>query len=149
MLWHARVYMYTMYIDTNAVHATLALNGSPIPQLQTSDASALSFKEFTLQEACRRAGIRYIQYAIVKEFHRGDTAYFPGILQGLGESKFQHLVLALRELFAVRNPAVGSVARWSNDVQTNGYSPVGSIFVCRNNTIQEIGEVHQLGAFAR
>ena len=137
-----------MQVYDEAVHCALALNGSPVPQQRTFTASALRFQEFTLQEACRQAGIRHAQYAVVKELHGGDTTYFPGILQGLGERPYQRLVLALRELFSVRNPA-GGVARWSAAVQANGNNPIGSIFVCRNSVIEEVGEVHQIGAFAR
>ena len=36
---------------------------------------------------------------------------------------------------------------WSNAVQANGNNPVGSIFVCRNSVVEEIGELHQLGAY--
>ena len=83
---------------------------------------------------------------MVKELHGGDVTYFPGNLQGLGERAYHRIVHALREMFAVRNPA-GGVPMWSNAVQANGNNPVGSIFVCRNSVVEEMGEFHQLGAF--
>ena len=102
-----------------------------------------------MKEACRLAGIRHAQHAVVKELQGEDTTYFPGVLEGLGNQQYQKIVNALRELFAVRNPAAGGVASWSTAVQANGNNPLGIFFVCRDSIIEEVGEVQQIGAFVR
>ena len=137
-----------MQVNDIDVHTALALNGSPVPQQQTPTASSKAFQEYALKEACRLAGIRYAQHAVVKELHGGVATYFPGVLQGLGTPQCQEIIHSLRELFADRNPAAGGVASWSTVVQGNGNNPLGTFFVCRNSIIEEVGEVQQVGAFA-
>ena len=75
--------------------------------------------------------------------------YYPSVLQRLGTSQCQKIVHSLQGLFADSNPVAGGVSSWSLVVQGNGNNPLGTFFVCRNSIVEEVGEVQEVGAFAK
>ena len=55
---------------------------------------------------------------------------------------------AMTHLFAMQNPAVGSVQEWSLEVERAGVPPLGTVLIINSSTAGPLGGVQELrGAF--
>ena len=131
------------------IHNALALAGAPVAQhVAHPHVSAINFKLWLMEYACKEARLTYPSHAVVKDYGP-PPLYHTSILKGLTERQYGELVKALEGMFTRRVPGARTlVANWSLDVQTNNFNPIGHIYVFRTANVQELQELHLRGAFA-